>query len=50
MKLALLDGNQCVSGIWMELAIELPVESLELQLPLSHGGVVSHGFLCWASR
>lgn len=32
VRLALLDGNQRVSGIWMELVIELPVESLELQL------------------
>jgi len=28
VRLALLDGNQRVSGIWMELVIELPVESL----------------------
>lgn len=46
VRLALLDGNQRVSGIWMELVIELPVESLELQLQLSHGGVVSYGFFC----
>lgn len=43
MRLALLDGNQRVSGVWMELVIEFPLESLELQLELSHRDVVSYG-------
>ena len=43
MRLALLDGNQRVSGVWMELVIEFPLESLELQLELRHRDVVSYG-------
>lgn len=43
VRLALLDGNQRVSGVWMELVIEFPLESLELQLELSHRDVVSYG-------
>lgn len=46
VRLALLDGNQYVSGVWMEVVIQLPIESLELHLQLSHGGGVSHSFPC----
>lgn len=41
MRPAELDGNQCASGAWTGLVMELPVESLQLQL--SHGDGASHG-------